>query len=336
MTPLVSIIVPVYNVEHYLQRCMKSLLEQTYSNLEIILVDDGSTDGSPKLCDKYEKCDARVKVIHKENAGLGMARNTGLENASGKFLFFIDSDDYISLNTVEVCVASALKYKSNIVAFGRNNVSEDGRIEVEKISAKEGAYTGESIVKEILCGMFTYSIGFGISACGKMYARSILLGLDKRFKSEREIVSEDAYFMLDLFSDIKIVSIVPENLYYYCHRDGSLTRTYKNDRQIRNDEFYKKMLELVAERQLSEKVANAIGARYHKYSIAAMKQIITSDINDCEKKAEFDKVFDNKTLRTTLSASIICMEPIRVRLFWLAFKFGMRRTCYTIIRKKTN
>ena len=101
MNPLVSVVVPIYNVEAYLDRCISSVVLQTYSNLEIILVDDGSPDRCPQICDDWARRDCRIKVIHKENAGLGMARNTGIEHATGSYVYFLDSDDYMSLRRLK-------------------------------------------------------------------------------------------------------------------------------------------------------------------------------------------------------------------------------------------
>ena len=99
--PLISVIVPIYNVEKYLDRCVDSIINQTYKNLEIILVDDGSPDNCPQMCDDYAKKDSRIKVVHKENGGLSDARNVGMEVATGEYVSFIDSDDYISLDCYE-------------------------------------------------------------------------------------------------------------------------------------------------------------------------------------------------------------------------------------------
>lgn len=98
---LVTIVLPIYNVEKYLNRCINSIVNQTYKNLEIILVDDGSPDKCPEMCDEWEKKDTRIKVIHKQNEGLGMARNTGIENATGDYICFFDSDDYLELTAIE-------------------------------------------------------------------------------------------------------------------------------------------------------------------------------------------------------------------------------------------
>ncbi len=110
----VSIIVPVYNTEKYLKKCFKSITEQTYSNLEIIIVDDGSTDDSGRLCDEYAQFDDRVMVIHKENGGLSSARNEGLRNSTGEYLTFVDSDDYISKDFVEKSLDLCKKYGADI------------------------------------------------------------------------------------------------------------------------------------------------------------------------------------------------------------------------------
>lgn len=123
---LLSVVVPVYKVEPYLDRCVESIVNQTYSNLEIILVDDGSPDRCPQMCDEWAKRDGRIKVVHKQNAGLGMARNTGIENAAGEYICFFDSDDYVALDTIEKAYRLAAAEKSDIVLFGYYNVNQDG------------------------------------------------------------------------------------------------------------------------------------------------------------------------------------------------------------------
>lgn len=115
--PLVSVVVPVYNVSSYLEQCLDSVVNQTYKNLEIILVDDGSTDDSGAICDRYAEKDSRIQVIHKENGGLSSARNVGLERITGEWALFIDSDDWIELNTLELLFEQKDE-RSEIVEFG--------------------------------------------------------------------------------------------------------------------------------------------------------------------------------------------------------------------------
>ena len=164
--PLVSVVVPVYNVEKYLDRCVQSVVGQTYDNLEIILVDDGSTDGSAVICDNWASSDGRIKVIHKKNAGLGMARNSGMDSAGGKYIFFFDSDDYVDTKTVEKCVSTAEKNDSDAVIYALCDVYDDGRTSEKEIVTDKTFFVGDEVQNEVLPGMFTYSMGFGISSCG--------------------------------------------------------------------------------------------------------------------------------------------------------------------------
>ena len=118
MDSLISVIVPIYNVEKYLQKCVDSIINQTYKNLEIILVDDGSPDNCPKMCDDYAEKDSRIKVVHKENGGLSDARNVGMEVATGEYVSFIDSDDYISLDFYETLLETIVDNDSDVVECG--------------------------------------------------------------------------------------------------------------------------------------------------------------------------------------------------------------------------
>lgn len=124
--PLISVIVPVYHVEKYLTKCVDSICSQTYDNLEIILVDDGGDDMCPSICDEYKKIDSRIKVIHKKNGGLSDARNAGLDIATGQYLYFVDSDDYIDDHTIEFLYASIVANGSDIAVCEYVRVSEDG------------------------------------------------------------------------------------------------------------------------------------------------------------------------------------------------------------------
>ena len=121
MRPLVSIVVPIYNVEKYLDRCIKSLTQQTLKDIEIILVDDESPDKCPQLCDEYASLDSRIKVIHKKNGGLGLARNSGMQVATGEYITFVDSDDFVALETYEKLYTIA-KSKDLDICYFRFNV----------------------------------------------------------------------------------------------------------------------------------------------------------------------------------------------------------------------
>lgn len=334
--PKVTVVIPIYNVEKYLDRCVESIVSQTYENLEIILVDDGSPDRCPQMCDEWAKRDSRITVIHKTNAGLGMARNTGIDNAHGKYVCFFDSDDYVDRTTVEKCVKNAEEYRSDVVIFGRNDVYEDGSIVPKDIAPGRDVYQGDVIRNELLPSMFTYKRGFGISSCGKMYNLDTLKRLDKRFVSERENVSEDAYFAVDLFSDISVATVVCENLYFYFKRNNSLSRIYKPDRQSRNDSFYRKTAELIKDRKLPYDVLSHMTARYQMYSITTLKQIWTSDLSNKEKTKELRRVYKSQTLRGTLHRRIIKLHNRSLGIFFRLLKVKCYRACDLLLRIKVS
>ena len=146
---LISIIVPIYNVQKYLDRCMKTLLNQTYRNIEIILVDDESPDECPKMCEEYAKIDQRVKVIHKKNGGLGFARNSGLEIAQGKYIIFVDSDDYVTENMCHLLYEAAKKYEADVV-YGGIFYADGEKIKENKVVTKERVWKGKQEVKDLL------------------------------------------------------------------------------------------------------------------------------------------------------------------------------------------
>lgn len=334
MEPLVSVVLPIFNVEKYLDRCIESVVGQTYKNLEIILVDDGSTDICPQKCDEWAIRDSRIKVVHKTNAGLGMARNTGIDNATGKYIFFFDSDDYVDLTIVEKCVKNAIENKSEVVVFGRKDVYEDGRAFPYSIKASKMVFRDEEIVNTVLPGMFTYSMGFGVSAWGKMYDLEMMKRLDKRFVSEREIISEDAYFAVDFYPDVTVMSLICEDLYFYCKRDNSLSRVYNPDRQHKNDIFYLKTIELAESKNLSEKIKAYIAVRYQMYTLSAMKQLCVSDFDKKQKNIELKKIFKSDILQSTLKKEIISHHSLSMKVFLTCLKYKCYALCMFLLNAK--
>ena len=330
--PLVTVVVPVYNVEKYLDRCIDSIVNQTYKNLEIILVDDGSPDNCPQMCDGWAKRDGRIKVIHKENAGLGMARNSGIELAKGDYILFVDSDDYIDLSTVEKCVAELIKTNADVVMFGRFNVLPEGNIKEKPIMTNQYVFSGDSVINDILPGMFTYARGTGVSSCCKMYSLNTIKKSNIKYKSEREIISEDAFFVLELFKYVKRVAIIPESFYYYCQNSDSLTTSYKKDRQEKNNSFLLKSLQKIKNNNYPDCVVNALKIRYHAYTISALKQILNSDLTDSEKKEEVYKTFKDRTLNETLSSDVLSVEKKTLKIFYYLVRYKMYGLAFLMLR----
>lgn len=219
MTDLISIVVPVYNVKNYLDRCIESIINQTYKNLEIILVNDGSNDGSGEVCEKWKKKDERIIVLHKKNGGLSSARNAGIEIAKGKYIAFIDSDDYVSHNMYQELHAILEKNKSDIVICGREYVWDDGKTYCRyRYDRRIENYTSKEAIKEM--NSFRK---FDMAAWDKLYKRSLFKNI--RFPEGK--LSEDYYIMYKLFWKSKKITYYAHPLYYYYQRRNSITKNKK-------------------------------------------------------------------------------------------------------------
>ena len=282
--PLFSVVVPIYNVEAYLNRCVESLVNQTYTALEIILIDDGSPDRCGEICDEWAERDERIKVIHKQNGGLGMARNTGLDNAKGDFIFFVDSDDYLTPDAVEGCAAALAEYGFDTLLFGRYDAYPDGTVVEDCKHVIKRHYSGKEVLDELLPELFSCGEGYGVSACSKVFSNKIFTEHKVRFKSERKIVSEDTYFCIDYFSKAENVLVIPDRFYCYYKNENSLSRTYRDDRQKKNDDFLIQSLERIRELSLGDKLEAYLKSKYHIFSLAAMKHIMVSDLSRQDKK----------------------------------------------------
>lgn len=210
----ISIIVPVYQVEKYIRQCIDSILAQTFTDFELIIVDDGSKDNSGKICDEYAEKDKRIRVIHKENDGLSGARNKGLDNASGNYFMFVDGDDYISPDMAECLYKKISEAKADIAACNYRYIFEDGKKDfstenkAEVINANEIFYNRKN----------ERNYGFWTVAWNKLYKREKFKSLRFRFGKYHE----DEFWANDIYQmDIKAVT-VSESLYYYRQRVNSI------------------------------------------------------------------------------------------------------------------
>lgn len=218
MKELISVVIPIYNVEKYLRKCVDSIINQTYKNLEIILVDDESPDNCPMICDEYKKKDSRIKVIHQKNKGLSGARNSGIDIATGKYIVFHDSDDTLEFNAIEILYNNLKKYNTKISVCGRYYEFEDGT-KISKVKEKiERLYEFEDAIEEM--NIFYY---FDMSACGKLYDISLF----KSLKFPQGKLSEDYFVMYKLFDAAKKISYTSEPLYNYLQRQNSISRNKK-------------------------------------------------------------------------------------------------------------
>lgn len=210
MDPLISVIVPIYGVEAYLNQCLDSLLNQTYKNLEIILVDDGSPDGCPAICDEYATKDPRVRVIHKENGGLSDARNAGIDVAQGEYIGFVDSDDWVMPDMYEYLLQGVLGYQSEISYCGFVNVHDTWADYPNNQTDK--VFTAETALNELFFDRL------GNFAWNKLYKAELWEGI--RFPVGKNF--EDIRTTYKLFERASRIAILKEPKYYYRIRQGSI------------------------------------------------------------------------------------------------------------------
>ncbi len=219
MEPLITVIVPVYNVEAYLPRCVESIIKQTYHNIEIILVDDGSTDNSGSLCDEFAKKDKRILVIHQKNAGISAARNSALDLAKGEYIAFIDSDDYISEHMISTLYEKLEQTKADMAICNYHKwLENEEKLLKSKLSIDDKVVTKEEAFEFLFCEELSV---FMPVAWNKLYRRKLWQEL--RYPKGR--CHEDEYVIHHVLEGCSRVAIVPEEMYYYRIRSGSIMAT---------------------------------------------------------------------------------------------------------------
>lgn len=223
MDALISIIVPVYRVEEYLQRCVDSILAQTYENLEIILVDDGSPDGCPEICDAYARKDQRVKVIHQENAGLSGARNAGIDLAKGEYLAFVDSDDYVAPDFIEA-LYEVLQETGCAIGQCRFAYVQGERLENEDNRSLR-IYRGESLMEQLYASEDEAT--YFVVAWNKLYRRELF----EQIRYPKGRIHEDEATTYRLFHEGRKLAFLDRALYgYFTQNTGSITSRFSKKR----------------------------------------------------------------------------------------------------------
>lgn len=235
----VSVVIPVYNVEDYLRRCVDSVLAQTLSDLEIILVDDGSPDQSPAICDEYAQADARIRVIHKTNGGLASARNAGMRIAQGEYLFFLDSDDWLEPDGLAKLCDVAGTYRVDFVRYrairtGWPGLEENAPCRVEEVrELSEGLYDEARMIREVyprLLATRQLTMGAIVGACGSLYDRSFLTRNGLWF-DESVLFSEDLIFSAKVVRAAKRFYFVDApGVYHYFYNPKSISKSFRAGR----------------------------------------------------------------------------------------------------------
>lgn len=322
--PAVSVIIPVYNVEKYLDRCMQSVLNQTLRNIEIILIDDGSPDDCPRLCDEYANKDDRIKVIHKQNGGLGYARNSGLEIATGEYVAFVDSDDFIDVQMYKSLYSMAKKEDADAV-YSNCKLYRNGVAAVREDVKEDTFFRTKDEVEQFLLDYVAplpeekHDVKYMMSVWRAVYRMSIIKENNIRFLSERDILSEDMPFNIDFLKCSTKVVYLKDAFYNYCLNPSSLTQHWtveKNDKRQRLFECIEQRMNYLPDYEL----------HFQRFIIMNLRHTLSSDRLACYKqelnwKRQFQKRLNESPYSETLSSYPIKRMPSKFR-----FYYGILRT----------
>ncbi len=229
-----SVIIPVFNAEKYLKQCIESVINQSFNNFEIILIDDGSTDGSGDICDYYSEKEKKIQVFHNSNHGAGYSRNYGIKKCSGKYILFLDSDDYINNDLLAICFREIVSKKSSIVVFGFDNIDENENEIARYIPNVEKDIYYEKDIKELLIPKMIYvdkkedSINMWFNRMC-VIEKKLIDNLKWEFESEKKVLSEDMCSMIELFWNANSISLIFKNLYHYRFNPNSITKKYNDN-----------------------------------------------------------------------------------------------------------
>ena len=304
-TPLISVIVPVYNVEKYLRKCVDSVLSQTYTNLEIILVDDGSTDNSGKICDEYALKDPRIIVIHKQNGGLSSARNCGMKKAIGRFYAFVDSDDWIENIFIETLYNTLCKFKTQIACVGYYNVKE-GKMIAKQIAANPSIISSQQALQQ--------SFGkLGFFAWNKLFAVSLF----NQITFPNGQLFEDMATIYKVFLQTDKVAISNLSLYYY--NQSNMSSITKNKFSVKKLDYFKSSGAVLSyAKKMNDKFLTYIILRERAYHISGFfRQMAAANFQDLQVITPMQKelrhnifklLFSHHKLTNKLFAVVCCIN----------------------------
>lgn len=338
-----SIIVPIYNVEKYLDRCMKSLLSQTLEGIEIIMVDDESPDGCPRLCEEYKAKYPNIKVVHKKNEGLGFARNSGLEVAEGEYVAFIDSDDFVDTDMFKNLYEYGNKNNCDAVFCGYNIYRDAERVRRMQENSDYVLRQGTDGARQVLLDMvgpepdYHSDAKLLMSVWRAIYSRKVIEENHLRFVSERVYIAEDIMWHLDFLPCCKCVGLIPQTHYYYCMNGTSLTRTYRADR------FQKELFLYHAQEEKLRKAGfdeTDFRVRLNRQLLMKTRVCISqqvafiSHLGYLKTRKNIKEIANVPELQTILRTYPYKRLPLRHKLFFLLVRFHLYDLLMLLFRIK--
>lgn len=342
--PEISVIVPAYKVANYLPDCVGSILAETFSDFELILVDDGSPDRTPELCDRLASTDSRIRVIHKQNQGLGMARNTGLEAARGEWIVFIDGDDTVDPRLLERGVTIAYSNPSlDMVRFVMQRFATTSPAPIQFPSGAPSFHTVNApvafhpILNFISPGTASLrSVTTNASSCGCLYRRSVFIDHNLRFPSERALISEDYVFNIDFAAHCRAIAFSAYPLYHYRHNPASLSTAVRADRTERTAEMCEHLERRGRELGLDRPDLFGMGAMFGPLR-AQLRHIFGSNLPASEKRELFRRSISHPYIARIRREYPLHTLPLMQRIIFTLHTAGLYTPCriLTTLRDRT-
>ncbi|MBO5929442.1 MAG: glycosyltransferase family 2 protein [Clostridia bacterium] len=342
---LVTVIIPVYKTEEYLADCANSVLNQTYSNIELILVDDGSPDRSPQICDEIAAKDSRVKVIHKPNGGAHTARNRGVEEARGDYVMFLDSDDWLDEQTIEILVKKVTEEQLDIVRFNYVREFNNGSRIKANTFLKSTTYDADAC-KEV----YRQSLGligeelshpesqnFLASACFNIYKRDLIVDNHIQFEPIKELGSfVDGLFNVQCYYHMKSFAYLDCGLYHYRKTNaGSATSNYREN-FLRKRNLLLSKLQKIAETFMVEHIEEAMNSRIAIGTMELFLNVMRHKCGFFGKYKEFKEILSDDVHKKALKAFDISHLPLKWKVYYSLIKMRFALGVYfmtSVIRK---
>lgn len=325
MNPKISIIVPMYGVEKYLDKCVKSIQNQTIRDIEIILVDDGSPDKCGELAEEYAKEDSRIKVIHQENSGLGPARNSGMYAASGEYIGFVDSDDWVDVNMFSRLYQVAKKQKADIVVSGHCDWTEGKIVRTKRHPLAGKTVTEKSEIDEIRKNLYGRSMedketeSFPMSVWIAIYKRNMIIDNYLKFKN---IISEDVIFNISAYKCASCISFT-ENT-DYCYRkenQASITQNFSNKKLKKYEEYLMTLLDVVSKENDPDCLMRVKRASINICRLY-VGQVANTAVSLKEKKSFISSYANSKVIQECWNDYPVDTLPFQQKIFQKSMQSG--------------
>ena len=336
---LISIIIPVYNTGNYLSECIESVRMQSYKNLEVIFVNDGSTDDSSAILSKAAESDSRIRIIEQENSGLSAARNRGIREAAGDYIMFLDSDDWIDKETCEIALEKVKEYDADVVFWSYIREYQEKSLKTPLFSDKEILWKSNDMRR-----LFRRMVGLTgkelsepqktdshITAWGKLYKKSSLNDLE--FIDTKIIGTEDALFNIQVFSRIQSAVYIPEFFSHYRkYNEISLTHQYKENLAKQWRELYKRILQILRTQERDKECYVALNNRICLGLIGLGLNLAEDNkMGSCEKIKELHRILNMKHYKKALAVFSVKDLPVYWKVFFVCAKLRLARSLYFIL-----